>query len=619
MKTHRTLVALSLCILFLTLMHVSALAQETDLVVVKSNNVAGSVVLGDSFQWTFIITNDGPNADIDAVFTAGERIFVDDLPAGATYSITQNISTFCAVLAGPKLECTAAGAGLTIPYTTGSETIIIEVTPTASGTLNNPRAAGICRVDPDETQFEFPPNDDDCNSDSVTVTTASNLSATKTNSVNGSLLLGQFFNWTITVANTQSPSAEFASGETILIDSLPNGNTTYGDPEVQNATSMSGSGSIACQIAIQILTCTASGGNVSIGANTGSFDVVFSVTPTTLGTLTNPTGGLCQVDPNDDVTESDESDNDCTDAVVVESLTKLAAPVAVRARVTYHAPFWCGERKDEFTMDGVDFVNLEQYETEIEIVYPQKRILGIFPLPQEMATLIESATIVEPSDFQTPGDMSLPIRNMIEAGKTLRITCADLLTLPTRLDEQGDIDEVLFNLLQDIEHYHGVLSITSSIDDVRVFVTKIIRSSKGIDQGSGLDFVESQLDRDRFEVEGVQSNVVIDVEFEVDQNPLQSQSQSITENLNTVTMRQTLGSIIFRAQASSSQALAVEIFGLNGKRIYADLSQNSRLVWHMRTDSGRPVANGVYLYVVSTRNENGNILRSEVKKLLVMR
>jgi hypothetical protein len=52
---------------------------------------------------------------------------------------------------------------------------------------------------------------------------------------------------------------------------------------------------------------------------TGSFDIVFSVTPGNAGTLTNPAGN-CRVDPDGKVGEGDEGNNNCpADTVNVAS------------------------------------------------------------------------------------------------------------------------------------------------------------------------------------------------------------------------------------------------------------------------------------------------------------
>jgi uncharacterized repeat protein (TIGR01451 family) len=154
---------------------------------------------------------------------------------------------------------------------------------------------------------------------SGTVTSNPNLTATKTNNVGGATTLGNSWTWTINIANNDTGAATFSSGQTIFSDNLPNANLSYGTVSVLNATNISGS--VSCSIATNNLTCTASGGSVIIGASTGSFDIQFSATPSAVGTFANPRGGgSCGVDPGGVVTESNESDNSCSDTVTVQAV-----------------------------------------------------------------------------------------------------------------------------------------------------------------------------------------------------------------------------------------------------------------------------------------------------------
>lgn len=78
--------------------------------------------------------------------------------------------------------------------------------------------------------------------------------------------------------------------------------------------------------------------------------------------------------------------------------------------------------------------------------------------------------------------------------------------------------------------------------------------------------------------------------------------------------------VIFATQGEGIAALGVEIFDLSGTRIFAQETSGARLVWNMNTNDGRPVANGVYLYVVTVRDLlAGGSMRSEVKKLVIQR
>jgi hypothetical protein len=141
---------------------------------------------------------------------------------------------------------------------------------------------------------------------------ASDLTLSKANNVSGSAVVGQSWNWTLTAANTGSP-ATFSAGQTIISDNLPNSNITYGTPTVQNVSNITGSANISCSIVSNDLTCVANGGSVTFDSNIGtsSFEVVFSATGQAAGSYQNPRtgGGIAQIDPNNVIAESNETNN----------------------------------------------------------------------------------------------------------------------------------------------------------------------------------------------------------------------------------------------------------------------------------------------------------------------
>lgn len=147
------------------------------------------------------------------------------------------------------------------------------------------------------------------------------LIATKTNDVGGNANLGNSWTWAIKVDNIHAGSAVFTNGNTILTDQLPTTNITYAGLAVGSFTNITNQGNIACSISGGgLLTCTASGADVTIGALTGTFSVSFDATPTAVGLYINPTGGVgCSVDPDDDVTETDDNNNTCSSTVGVSA------------------------------------------------------------------------------------------------------------------------------------------------------------------------------------------------------------------------------------------------------------------------------------------------------------
>jgi hypothetical protein len=66
-------------------------------------------------------------------------------------------------------------------------------------------------------------------------------------------------------------------------------------------------------------------------------------------------------------------------------------------------------------------------------------------------------------------------------------------------------------------------------------------------------------------------------------------------------------------------SIKVDVLDLSGRPVFhTDWVQNG-FTWNLLDNRGQPLANGVYLYVITYRREDGTILRSEVKKLVILR
>ncbi|MBC7932939.1 MAG: CSLREA domain-containing protein, partial [Rubrivivax sp.] len=150
------------------------------------------------------------------------------------------------------------------------------------------------------------------------------LTMTKTNNVAGSAVVGQQWTWTLTVANiggVSSTNAVFTSGQTVLSDNLPDSaNITYGSPTSSNAN-------VTCLInGTKDLSCTAGASGLTLAPG-ASFTVQFTATATAPATYANPrVVNGAQVDPNNNVVESDEGNNGASNSVVV---TKANTSVAL--------------------------------------------------------------------------------------------------------------------------------------------------------------------------------------------------------------------------------------------------------------------------------------------------
>jgi hypothetical protein len=64
----------------------------------------------------------------------------------------------------------------------------------------------------------------------------------------------------------------------------------------------------------------------------------------------------------------------------------------------------------------------------------------------------------------------------------------------------------------------------------------------------------------------------------------------------------------------------LEVFDLGGQKIFdSGPVPGATYKWYLQRDDGRPVANGVYLYLFVTRTTDGREVRSSVGKIAVRR
>jgi len=76
--------------------------------------------------------------------------------------------------------------------------------------------------------------------------------------------------------------------------------------------------------------------------------------------------------------------------------------------------------------------------------------------------------------------------------------------------------------------------------------------------------------------------------------------------------------LVVRASGIELGSLQLEVFSSAGERIYIAQTDGALLGWSLRS-ANKPVANGVYFYLISVLNENGKVIATELKKFVVMR
>ncbi len=76
----------------------------------------------------------------------------------------------------------------------------------------------------------------------------------------------------------------------------------------------------------------------------------------------------------------------------------------------------------------------------------------------------------------------------------------------------------------------------------------------------------------------------------------------------------------FLVRGTGIESVNINIYNLSGGNIFSSgRVVGNTFIWHLRTDHGSVVANGIYLYRMTIRGAEGQVTRSEVKKLVVLR
>ncbi len=140
------------------------------MVVSKTNNVSGATNFPNGWTWTLTVSNSGSSA---AFFEDQQTVLTDNLPNGNISYGTPTVSAVTGFFAG-AIVCTISGSDLTCIASgtvqmevNGGFQVSVAATPTAPGIFANPRAGGVCMVDPDSDVRELDETNNSC-SDSVT-------------------------------------------------------------------------------------------------------------------------------------------------------------------------------------------------------------------------------------------------------------------------------------------------------------------------------------------------------------------------------------------------------------------------------------------------------------------
>lgn len=99
-----------------------------------------------------------------------------------------------------------------------------------------------------------------------------------------------------------------------------------------------------------------------------------------------------------------------------------------------------------------------------------------------------------------------------------------------------------------------------------------------------------------------------------------SAQRTVLQSVLSVSSSQESGAVRFAAQGADVAAVKVEVFSLAGRLVYAsDFTEGNVLRWNGLSNMGQPLANGVYLYVLTAKGRNGDVMRTQIQKVVILR
>jgi uncharacterized repeat protein (TIGR01451 family) len=152
------------------------IAELSDLSLAKANSVGGAAVVGQPWNWTLTAANAGS----PATFAMGQTILTDTLPASGLAYGAVSVTNFNNIAGGASIGCSIVGNVLTCTATTGSVSflsnfgassfdVVFSATPQSAGMFQNPPAASIARIDPNDHIVESASANNDPTANAVTV------------------------------------------------------------------------------------------------------------------------------------------------------------------------------------------------------------------------------------------------------------------------------------------------------------------------------------------------------------------------------------------------------------------------------------------------------------------
>lgn len=111
---------------------------------------------------------------------------------------------------------------------------------------------------------------------------------------------------------------------------------------------------------------------------------------------------------------------------------------------------------------------------------------------------------------------------------------------------------------------------------------------------------------------------IVDVPLQVTVTP-QTSSADLTVAINNLEIYQTKHTLEFKITGTGILEVHVALYDLRGRKITEVSSESGQVHLEALDYQGKPLANGVYFYVITYKGADGTVLRDRIKKLVLLR
>lgn len=228
-------------------------------------------------------------------------------------------------------------------------------------------------------------------------------------------------------------------------------------------------------------------------------------------------------------------------------------------------------------------------------------------------------------EWQASGEGDPKVQGQTQGSIIVQTTCKQLGSTTKRvtlIDAQG-------NSSKPMEYTYDCVNNASDVPDKPISVSQALDSNRNglLDDGEITKAIQYWIQGQEVPGSGetisdatIQQLVQMWIMGTSVNSSMAKASSTSPTNLHLVRLNATNPLVrVIQAQSGQIESIQVELFDLSGKLLIHEQAVGSQLTFLLRMNSGRTLANGTYLYVLTTRGVNGSYQRHQVKKLILLR